>query len=237
VSDNTTTEKRKKVAIVGKAPSSLGFAPYDDDTFEIWTLSDLVPCGQAKRYDRHFELHPVEWFEERATRGCRYLEWMQGIDDKPLYLRQPHDALPNGVLFPKEAVVEKFGTYFTNTVSWMIAFAIYEGFEEIHVYGVDMACDDEYAHQRPSCEYFLGWAAGAGIKIYLPPESDLLKSCSLYGFEADNGEMRALWKARDKELRERIGKYEETLKKTELEYHQLIGALNSQTYYKQWIPQ
>ena len=39
--------------------------------------------------------------------------------------------------------------------------------------------------QRPSCEWAVGIAQGRGCKVYLPPESDLLKCNFLYGYEQD----------------------------------------------------
>ena len=50
----------------------------------------------------------------------------------------------------------------------MIALAIYEDFDIIHVYGVDMAVCGEYEQQRPSCEFFCGIAKGKGIELYIP---------------------------------------------------------------------
>ena len=79
----------------------------------------------------------------------------------------------------------KYGDYFNNTVSWVLAFAMSEGFKEIHIYGVDMATHSEYGHQRPSCEYFIGLARGMGIKVVLPKESGLLRTKYLYGLETE----------------------------------------------------
>jgi hypothetical protein len=83
--------------------------------------------------------------------------------------------------------VRRFGGYFNNTVSWLIAYAISKQPQVLGVYGVDMAQDAimnaEYSMQRPSCEYFLGLAAGMGITLHLPVGSDLLKATHLYGFE------------------------------------------------------
>lgn len=72
--------------------------------------------------------------------------------------------------------------------------------KKIAIYGVDMAVgwykrsngDDalqnEYASQRPSCEWAIGIVeglqmAGVDIEIILPAKSSLLKKFSLYGFE------------------------------------------------------
>jgi hypothetical protein len=224
-----------KIAIIGMAPSSRGLAPYADPDWEIWTLSTAVSCGHAPRFDRHFELHPLRWFRERADQGDEYLAWLRSIEGKPVYLQETDETIPAGVLFPKSEVVEHFGTYFTNTVSWMIAFAIAEGATTIGVWGVDMAQNAEYANQRPSCEFFLGWARGAGIKVYIPEQADLLKCPGLYGFDTDTSGLERLWKARQQELQQRLGRKVEIRDHAALECAALQGALDSQQYYRQWF--
>ena len=62
---------------------------------------------------------------------------------------------------------------------------------ELGVYGVDMMVGGEfhgteYGYQRPSCEVFLGYAAGLGIEVTLPDESDLLAAAFDYGDERAN---------------------------------------------------
>ena len=88
---------------------------------------------------------------------------------------------------PKEMGVENWNlaekrAYFTNTISYMLCLGILEGFKEIYIIGVDMAVATEYGTQRSSCEVFLGWAIGKGIKIFIPDDADLLKTHFLYGF-------------------------------------------------------
>jgi len=92
-------------------------------------------------------------------------------------------SIKNSEIYPKEEIVRRFGNYFTNTISWMIALAIHKGYKTIGIFGVDMAVSSEYHHQRPSCEYFIGLARGMGINVILPDEADLLKARFLYGFE------------------------------------------------------
>ena len=80
----------------------------------------------------------------------------------------------------------------------------------IGVWGVDMAQGgafgqpSEYAEQRPSCEFWLGQAAGRGIYVYIPPASDLLKAAGLYGYEGDGSQMRMKIRHRIEELQLRI---------------------------------
>ncbi|MFA5234969.1 MAG: hypothetical protein WC390_11275 [Sulfurimonas sp.] len=192
-------DRRKNIAIVGKAPSSLGLAPYGDKSWQIWTLSDLVLCKQSPRYDVQFELHKID-----QITGPRqpFRDWL-GRVEKPLFVREATPDLPNATPYPKDMIVAKYGHYFTNTVSWMIALAIEMKPERIGVWGVDMACNDEYGHQRPSCEYFLGMARGLGIEVVIPPQADLLKTSGLYGFDTWQSDMFVKWKARCAELSQR----------------------------------
>jgi hypothetical protein len=229
-------EAAEKVAIVGKAPSSRDLAPYTDESWEIWTLSDLVPLGQSPRFTRHFELHPFDWLSQRQD---DYFKWLKGISDEPVYVRSEIEAeqLPAGVALPVDELTAKYGRYFTNTVSWMIATAIEAGPKEIGVWGVDMAQEPEYKAQRPSCEYFLGWARGAGIKVTIPAQSDLLKSARLYGIDTDGGETREKWKSRTAELDRRIIKQDDEAQQHALQAAFLRGARDSQEYYRQWMTQ
>lgn len=174
--------KKKKVAIVGYTPTRV-HAPYGDKDWEIWGLNDLFRFkDEVKRWTRWFEMHPdMPSDKERIT----YAERIEGLAkmDCPVYMLEKHPEVPTSIRYPIEDAIEQFGNYFTNSISYMIALAIMEGFEEIGVWGVDMATDSEYGHQRPSCEYFLGIAVGRGIKVYVHPAADLLKVRYLYGYE------------------------------------------------------
>jgi hypothetical protein len=196
--------KRKNLAIVGKAPASILRTPFDDESYEIWSLSDNY--RQLKRWDRWFEIHDVEFHRQLHPEHWEFLTTNHG---KPLYLLEPHRDIPHALAFPKAAIFERFPQpefhrYFTNSISWFIAMALVEGFEHIGLYGVDMAQHEEYAQQRPSCEYWIGVANGLGVTVEIPEESDLMKSSKLYGYETHNGQMYLKCRARDMELGERI---------------------------------
>jgi hypothetical protein len=193
-----------------------------------------VSAGEVPRHDRHFELHPLDNFIEQAKEGNDYWPWLT-TTDKPVYLQELHPDVPSGVLFPKCELVKKFGTYFTNQISWMLAMAIDLKPEWIGVFGVDMAQNDEYANQRPSCEYFLGLAAGAGIEVYVPVESDLMKSRQLYGFDTDGGQMRDKCKQRRTELAQRIANHNAKATHHHEQAVYLSGAQEAMDWTEQWI--
>ena len=189
-----------KVAIIGTAPSSRNLAPFDDPDFEIWGCSpyfniDTRTFCDLPRMTKFFELH--KWDEPALVEKLReaeadgYKRWLSSLECEVI----TQEPLKGCVIYPIEAVVEEFGEmfvdgnfrYFTNSIAYMIAYAILEGATEIHLYGVDMAADDEYGAQRPSCEFILGVAAGRGIKLHIPKVSDLLKCRHLYAFEESDG--------------------------------------------------
>jgi hypothetical protein len=190
---------KKKVAIVGFSAHKVE-APYDDKTFEIWGLNDLYEA--IPRWNRWFEMHSDAQIKDYCTRkqGKPYLEGLSGLG-VPVYMQKHRPEVPLSVPYPIEEVKAEFGDYFTNSISYMIAMAIREQYHTIHVYGVDMAQSSEYNFQRPSCEYFLGFARGRGIEIKLPKTSDLLKVKYLYGYEDD---LRTSFEARIKEIRDGV---------------------------------
>jgi len=95
--------------------------------------------------------------------------------------------------YPIDQVIDYFGTdFFTNTIDYMIALAIYRGATEIHFYGVNMTMDDEYSYQRPGVHFWIGMAMGRGIKIRVfGKDSTILKTPDgiLYGYDIKQKEI------------------------------------------------
>ena len=179
-------EKREKVVIIGTAPTTMGQAGrfFGDKDFEIWGLNSLyIPFPQVLSHaTRWFQIH-----QDDDAMGADYKTFaLLNTYEFPVYTIGKRDDCKNSIAYPRDEIVAEFGTYFNNSISWMLALAIYEEFKEIYLYGVDMAVEIEYGHQRPSCEYFLGIATGRGIRVILPRGSDLLKAGRLYGFEDCN---------------------------------------------------
>jgi len=220
-----------KVAIVGKAPSSWALAPYKDPTWQIWALNDLPCDSQIERWDRHFDIHNLD-IHRRQADYAKYWEWMQKTDaERPgsLTIREPAIELPNATIYPLDAVLEKFGTYFTNSISYMIAAALLEGATELGLYGVDMAqhgigVKSEYAQQRPSCEYLVGFARGMGVPVYVPPQSDLMKVRRLYGV-TDPGDFEGKILTRKSELQQRQAHAKKCVDEANQHANRALGAL------------
>lgn len=168
----------KKIAIVGTT-ASLVDAPYDDESWEIWGLNGAYKA--MKRWDMWFDLHDLDVLKK--IHQPEYFPFLANAGNK-LMLNAKTDEFPDAGVFPYQELASNYRKYFTNTVSWLIAYAMeQEDIEEIGIWGVNMAQDTEYGKQRPSCEYFLGLAEGRGIKVTIPESSEILKASHLYGVE------------------------------------------------------
>lgn len=179
-------------------------APYQDESFEIWSLNHAY--NHIPRWDRWFEVHPRVHFQRDLMRdgmaqdGARHVGWLakEPAGGRPIYCQEHYDDIPASVRWPREEINAWFqkqdpggqpaalgyyaDDYYTSTPSQQIAHAIYEGFEEIHLYGIDMLQAEEYFYQRSGCEYYAGFARGRGIKLYIPPTSALCKANYTYGY-------------------------------------------------------
>ena len=114
--------------------------------------------------------------------------------------------------YPVQDIIKwSSSNYFTSSISYMIAYALYIGQRDINIYGVEMDSGSEYGAQRACVCYWVGFgrALGARIKVI----SGLSEPAYLYGYDTEmmtatlnNFESRKIgaWeKAKNTEGRER----------------------------------
>ena len=186
-----------RIALIGSAPSSVRFGPYDDGSWQIWGCS---PGAQpfARRVNAWFEIH--RWEPPNGYTGLKpwfmpdYLSWLASLQC-PVYMIEPVPQLPNSVAYPKDAMLEEFGPYYmASSLSWMVCLAVAAGAKEIGLWGVDMAAREEWNFQRTALQCLLWHISDANkrspfkIKVTIPPESDLWVPPVLYGFCENNPE-------------------------------------------------
>lgn len=194
--------KRTKVAVVGFTTHNQ-LAPWQDEAWDLKGLNDLHSNFEAYR-PGIFTTDRVEWYQlhrdqNGAFHGVRdpnHMQWMQA-QSCPIWMWQPHPLITSSRAFPLTEILSAplcHGRtlspegYYNNSISWMIAHAIYQGYQTIGVWGVDMALEgvhgqSEYGHQRPSVEYIIGVARGLGVEVVLPDESEICRSAFLYGYD------------------------------------------------------
>jgi hypothetical protein len=224
----------KTVYIVGTT-AHWSKTPWGQDA-EYWGMNSAYDSQGLERFTRWFELHDLKTMYEDYPGQERpeHLEWLKQEQPIPVYAWEEEIErlpIPSGVSFPTDKVLGHFAPfrYFTNTVTWLVGLAIVEGFTKIGLYGVDMATKKEHRRERPSVEWLLGWAMGAGIKIALPPGCDLLHVSYLYGREQATDVTEKV-RAYLAELEERRDSAWEKKIRAEKAYYQLLGAMDALEY-------
>jgi hypothetical protein len=174
-------KQKRKIAIIGTAPQ-WQLAPFDDPEWEIWGIFGVVGCG--KRFNRIYELHDKSVIEPMADqhKSGVYWETVSALGENYI-TKDPYDKAPNAKRFDFDGKLKKYGKYFASSASWLIAEAIDEGATTIGLWGINMASDSEYAYQKPSCTYLLGYARAKGVEIVIPESSELLSVPFQYGIE------------------------------------------------------
>ncbi len=195
---------KNTVAMVGFAVTSRDQAPWDDMDTEIWGLNEAATQPWMKRWDRWFQLHPEENFNRTTnTNDPDHPLWLRKSHDKPIYLQDKFDYIPDSVRYPIEEIVREYGNYLTSSFSYMIALAMLEGFERIELYGFEMGTLTEYHFQKAGAEYLIGMALGMGIEVYIPENCSLCTG-KMYGYETMELPFRQILEARKSQLSETI---------------------------------
>lgn len=200
---------KKTVALVGLAYSSCSRAPFDDPDVEIWGLNEAHAFSWMKRATRWFQIHCTKsWKRPIAKRDVRgHYDWLRKNPwDIPIYMQYWNDEVPNAMAYPLYEIVnmfmknfwrgDKHVKYFTSTLAYMMAVALYEGrhgvpnekpFDRIELYGFELSDDIEYVQQKACAEFWIGMAMGMGIEIYAPENCQILYSALYGGHELGEG--------------------------------------------------
>lgn len=182
-------KKQRIVALVGSATSTLGMVPWDDKAIEMWTLA----WRKVPRVDRAFDMHPIGPHRKNVPKD--YFNFLNSLNVPVYTVQDISNVVKKGELYPLKEVQE-FNRrldpywaepYYACSVAYMLNLAIYEGVDEIQLYGLDFVADGEYSHQRPNMEYYIGIARGLGIRVYLPKDCAMCEFPYVYGYESKSG--------------------------------------------------
>ncbi len=190
----------KSVSILGKATSGI-ICPFDTD--EVWGINNVAeqPEYAGKKFHKlfAFDLLPPEYTDGMKKHG-------------PICSWQPYADIK----YPIDEVIKEFNTrFFTNTVSYQVAYAAFLRIPKIYIYGVDVTFGAAYAQENRGVEYWMGRATERGCDIIVPDQSQLLRTVSgcMYG-ERDYCNMMLFLHERINliNILPREGKYSEALK-------------------------
>ena len=142
-----------KVAILGKLPSKM-YAPFDDDTWQIWSCN----VHKIPRFDLWFDIH---------TNPSKY--------------NITPDRLITAKSYPLEDVKRLLGgSYLNNSISYMVMYAVLKGAKEIALYGVALNTGEEIrTKQLNNLREILFYCKGRGIKV-TSYEQNVLAEYPLY---------------------------------------------------------
>lgn len=193
---------KKTVALTGAAPNTAPWVPFGEEGVEVWMCNEMhaMPWMREAQVARWFQIHP-KWSFIRDNQ-YKHWEWLQEEHPFPIYMHMVYDDVPSSVRYPlpeiqKEIInivrgESQIKKIFSSTFTYMMALALYEGFERIEIYGIEMILEYEYAYQREMMAYWMGRADGMGIEVWMPEQCSLFRA-PLYGYEqqrkGDTGEV------------------------------------------------
>lgn len=266
--ESQRTEYRK-IALIGFTEHKK-LAPFENPEWLKVGLNDLyldlprVPDTQLA----WFQVHPFEQVAGQPQpsaldfrsgpphpRDPGHLNWLKDASARfPVYMLEQRPELPDARVLDQQAMFAYFGKrlrdahgnpvgglkYFTNSISWMLGWAIMQLCPDpdgkpvegatIGLWGVDMMMGggqgSEYGYQRPSCEAFIAWAMAKGIDFLLPQESDLLKTAFQYGDKNANA-FRVKIHSHRQEMSKRRGVISNQLTDLQMGHAELSGFINA----------
>lgn len=213
----------KHVCLIGGGKSK-ALAPIKDLTIDKWVLP--ISCPDALPYaDRAFELHKEIWNpdsycwkgiknkKKRILHRVHYRKMLQNAKC-PIYMYKTYKDIQFSRPFPFKEIVMRFGTYFDNSVSYMIAMAINEGYRKISLYGMEFN-EERHKFGKGVCEYFIGLAIGLGIGIEVSTGSSLMRTHDglLYGIDESPEKLIPEWEEDIRKEKEIEKNWEEQAKK------------------------
>ena len=149
--------------------------PFDTET---WAVN--MGYWQVFQVDGHFSTIFLTHIQVKDGNGKAYFDWedFNKMADAGITVYNTHRVKGlNSKMYPFKKIVKKYGTdYFSNTIAYMIALAIDQGYKKINIYGCDMMTREEYAWEKGGIEFWLGVAYGLGVKVTIADGSSLLQT-------------------------------------------------------------
>ena len=167
---------KDEVIILGMGKTRI-YCPWDA---EVWSVN--MGYTQVALLKGHLEKIFLAHGQTKDILGRKMFYWEQynQMADAGVEIWNTHRIKGlKSKLFPLKRLIKKYGTdYFSDTIAYMMVWAIEKGYKKIRLYGCDMMTRDEYAWEKGGIEYWIGYARGRGIKVEICEGSQLLKTLS-----------------------------------------------------------
>ncbi|KKN77962.1 hypothetical protein LCGC14_0355270 [marine sediment metagenome] len=160
---------------------------------DIWAAKD---AGLIRGNENRQKLDRLFFFDDvEQISGASHPEFAKHAADLdiPVITKMHYPEIPKSVAFPLQEVLEKFRllppglgkltlneiltkarVYFTSSIAYMVAQAIYEEFDTIVIHRMQVNPHSmEYLGQKSCQDFWLGMAIGRGIRLMISEDSYL----------------------------------------------------------------
>ena len=163
-----------------------------DETWAINALGDIIKCERVFHMD-DIRIQMARAQADPESNIAAMVEWLRHHPG-PIYTSTPHPDFPGMVEFPLEEVINNVPfTYFNNTCSYAVAFAIHLGVRKLSMWGIDFTYPDAHSAEkgRGCVEFWLGYAASRGVQLEIAGTSTLMDANvppeqRWYGYDYDD---------------------------------------------------
>jgi hypothetical protein len=188
----------KKLAIVGSHPETRHLVPWDDENYDIWTINEAATMKDSwvKRCTGIFQLHPRSiWDNPNNKNDPKHGEWLKANKTATVFMLEKYPDVPMAEKYPLDEITKKYlsnlevtGTstrktnkFYTCTVAYMCALALWKGYKEVDIYGAELSVDSEYRFQRPGAAFWLGLLTQhAKVRFF-----GRMLDAPIYGYESE----------------------------------------------------
>jgi len=150
---------------------------------EVWGVSSVL--GDPNMRDRHYDkVFAFDNLSKHKNSFCveKLNEYIAIATEKniPIVSTQGYatERYPLLKMFDEFKVL-----WFRSTISYMLALSIYQGYEIVHIYGIDQDKEQRYIQSRPFVDFWLGVMVGRGVHFtianknfpqYMPSEMEMI---------------------------------------------------------------
>jgi hypothetical protein len=221
--------RNDQLIILGTA-QSMARTPWDQkNKYDYWACSPVLTheVSDGKYIDAFFEMHTRSTWQRIKDFLNDYVKKIN--PNVIIYMQRKEEEIKNSKQFPIKEIQEmvhheKLGKYYTSTIAYMIALAIYAGYKKILMYGCHMAAEEEeYSMQRACVEAWLNYGLGVGVDYWSPGDSEVMKCSYLYGYEEEKSLLLKVMNMKPK-LKMALTELEKTEKKAHDETMQQLGG-------------
>jgi hypothetical protein len=140
-------------------------APFDGERWGVNATCLGVPVNLSFHIHdlEHPELYRITGTTDKQADFEPFLSYVK-MTNHPVLSMKEYPDFPSIKAYPYEEVCDFFNTnFFSNSICYMLAYALFRGYKDITLYGFNFALANEYKDELPGMHYWLGVANAMGL--------------------------------------------------------------------------